>query len=178
MIPIITKRYVSPAGPLLLGSYQNTLCLCDWRTEVHSQRIDKQMQQRLSSRYQEGTSDCIEATLAQLEEYFTGQRLYFDIPLLLVGTDFQKQVWNELLHIPYGETISYAELAQRIGKPTATRAVARANGTNPLSILIPCHRVIGSNQTLIGYGGGLTAKRMLLELEKRWLESADGLGLI
>lgn len=166
MTPIITRLYTSPAGSLLLGSYQNTLCLCDWRTEVHSQRIDQQLQRRLSSRYLEGTTDCIEAAQVQLEEYFTGQRLYFDVPLLLVGTDFQKRVWRELLHIPYGTTISYAELAQRIGKPTATRAVAHANGANPLSILILCHRVIGSNQKLTGYGGGLFAKRTLLELEE------------
>ena len=89
----------------------------------------------------------------------------FDIPLLLVGTDFQKKVWEQLLAIPYGETVSYGELAASLGMPSAVRAVANANGANAISIFVPCHRVTGSGQTLTGYGGGLDAKRFLLELE-------------
>ena len=89
----------------------------------------------------------------------------FDVPLLFVGTDFQKTVWNELLNIPFGTTVSYGEMARRIGMPKAVRAVANANGANAMSIFVPCHRVIGSNRSLTGYGGGLEAKRKMLELE-------------
>lgn len=167
MKTITVRRYSSPLGPLLLGAVDNMLCLCDWRTETHSQRIDKRLQQRLSAVYREGFSDVIAITCNQLDEYFSGIRNNFDIPLLLAGTDFQQQVWKELLKIPYGTTLSYAGLAQSIGKPTATRAVANANNANPLSIIIPCHRVIGSNRTLTGYGGGLAVKQGLLDMECR-----------
>ena len=113
----------------------------------------------------DGTSEIIEKTAKELDEFFAGKRRVFDIPLLFVGTDFQKAVWNELLKIPYGKTISYGEMAQRLGMPKAVRAVANANGANAISILAPCHRVIGSDHSLTGYGGGLAAKRMLLEIE-------------
>ncbi len=103
--------------------------------------------------------------MAQLDEYFSRKRTAFDIPLAFIGTDFQKAVWNELLNIPYGTTISYAKLSQRLNNPKAIRAVAAANGANPISIFVPCHRVIGSNHKLTGYGGGLAAKKILLELE-------------
>jgi methylated-DNA-[protein]-cysteine S-methyltransferase len=102
----------------------------------------------------------------QLEEYFAGRRRAFDVPLAPVGTAFQQRVWEELQRVGYGGTISYAELAARIGRPTAIRAAGAANGRNPISILIPCHRVIGSSGSLTGYSGGLEAKRHLLELER------------
>ena len=105
------------------------------------------------------------AALLQLGEYFAGKRRQFDLPLRLEGTDFQKQVWNGLLDIGYGETLSYGELAQRIGNPKASRAVGLANGSNPISILVPCHRVIGADGSLTGYGGGLERKRWLLSHE-------------
>ena len=101
----------------------------------------------------------------QLEEYFAGRRRAFDVVLAPPGTAFQQRVWDELQRIDYGQTISYAELAARIGRPTAIRAAGAANGANPISILIPCHRVIGSDGSLTGYGGGLEAKRALLDLE-------------
>lgn len=101
----------------------------------------------------------------QLEEYFAGERQAFDVTLAPAGTEFQLRVWQELRHIPYGETISYGELAKRIGQPDASRAVGLANGANPISILIPCHRVVGTNGKLTGYGGGLENKRLLLDLE-------------
>lgn len=101
----------------------------------------------------------------QLREFFAGQRRRFDLPLDLRGTDFQKRCWQELLKIPYGETRSYAEIARAIGNPAAVRAVGLANGKNPIAIIVPCHRVIGSDGSLTGYGGGLDAKRQLLELE-------------
>ena len=106
---------------------------------------------------------------SQLREYFAGRRQSFDVELNLQGTEFQLAVWNELLRIPYGDTITYAELARRIGKPSAIRAVGAANGANPIPVIVPCHRVIGSNGTLTGYGGGIERKQWLLALEGRRL---------
>lgn len=107
----------------------------------------------------------IAAAMRQLEEYFAGTRTQFDLPLDPVGTEFQRDVWRALLTIPYGETRSYADIAHAIGRPTATRAVGAANGRNPLPIVTPCHRVIGSNGTLTGFAGGLPNKQLLLALE-------------
>jgi methylated-DNA-[protein]-cysteine S-methyltransferase len=104
---------------------------------------------------------------AQLEEYFAGTRQHFELPLHPVGTPFQLEVWHELGRIPYGVTISYGELARRIDKPLAVRAVGAANGRNPLPIVLPCHRVIGANGSLTGFGGGLPTKRYLLTMEDR-----------
>lgn len=105
----------------------------------------------------------------QLREYFSGKRRAFDFPLAPKGTPFQLAVWNALLDIPYGDTITYAELARRIDRPSAVRAVGAANGANPIPVIIPCHRVIGSNGTLTGYGGGIERKQWLLALEGRRL---------
>jgi methylated-DNA-[protein]-cysteine S-methyltransferase len=101
----------------------------------------------------------------QLEEYFAGERTTFDVRLRMLGGPFEREVWEELLRIPYGETTSYGEIAQRVGKPHASRAVGAANGRNPIAIIVPCHRVIGSDGSLTGYGGGLERKRALLDLE-------------
>ena len=103
----------------------------------------------------------------QFAAYFSGELTEFDLPLSAQGTEFQKRVWNALCTIPYATTISYAELARRVGNPKASRAVGLANGANPLSIIVPCHRVIGANGSLTGYGGGLRAKQILLDLERR-----------
>lgn len=105
------------------------------------------------------------ATRRQLEEYFAGRRTSFDLPLAPQGTSFQLRVWEELRRIPYGQTISYGELARRVGLPRAARAVGAANGANPLPIVVPCHRVIGANGTLTGFGGGIEAKAELLAIE-------------
>jgi methylated-DNA-[protein]-cysteine S-methyltransferase len=102
---------------------------------------------------------------AQLREYFAGERTGFEVPLALDGSSFERRVWSALQQIPYGETISYGELARGIGQPAAARAVGLANGRNPIAVIVPCHRVIGANGTLTGYGGGLERKRTLLELE-------------
>ncbi len=106
-----------------------------------------------------------ESLCAQLTQYFAGSLRQFDVVLSPAGTEFQQKVWQELRRIPYGETISYGELARRIGQPSASRAVGRGNGQNPISIIVPCHRVIGANGTLTGYGGGLDRKKWLLEHE-------------
>jgi len=111
----------------------------------------------------------LKETVSQLHAYFSGKLEQFDLPLAPQGTPFQLEVWLRLGEIPYGETISYGELARRIGNPNASRAVGLANGSNPISIIIPCHRVIGSNGKLTGYGGGLPIKEKLLALERRQL---------
>lgn len=113
----------------------------------------------------DGNTLLVEA-VRQLHAYFSGALRSFDLPLDMQGTDFQKRVWNRLLAIPYGQTRSYAEIAREIGRPAAVRAVGAANGANPIAIVVPCHRVIGSSGRLVGYGGGLPLKRRLLELER------------
>lgn len=162
---IKTKRYESPCGALILGSLGDKLCLCDWLVERRRDHVDRRLERILKAEFEVGTSDVIETASAQLDEFFAGQRKEFDVPLLFAGTDFQERVWKELLGIPYGETVSYGEMARRIGMPKAVRAVANANGANSISIFVPCHRVIGSDHSLTGYGGGLAAKRALLEVE-------------
>ncbi|WP_291527880.1 methylated-DNA--[protein]-cysteine S-methyltransferase [Bacteroides sp. UBA939] len=159
------QPYQSPCGELILGSFEGKLCLCDWQNGRRRELIDKRIQKNLRAQYETGMSETIRQTIIRLDEYFARQRTTFDIPLLFTGTDFQKTVWRELQNIPYGKTISYAELSGRLGNPKAVRAIASANGANAISVLVPCHRVIGSNHKLVGYGGGLPVKKMLLELE-------------
>ncbi|MGE5181579.1 MAG: methylated-DNA--[protein]-cysteine S-methyltransferase [Acidobacteriota bacterium] len=113
-----------------------------------------------------GGSAVLARTARQLDEYFAGKRRDFDLPLAPEGTAFQQRVWRELVKIPYGETWSYGELARAIGRPAAARAVGAANGKNPIAIIVPCHRVIGANGTLVGYGGGLPVKSWLLAHEQ------------
>ena len=165
MNKIRIQRYHSPCGDLMLGSFEDKLCLCDWATEKHRDIVDIRLRKMLQTGYEESSSSVIEETRRQLDEYFEGKRTTFNLPLLFAGTEFQKNVWYELLKIPYATTISYSELAKRLNIPLAVRAVANANGANGISIIVPCHRVIGSNHSLTGYAGGLDAKKKLLELE-------------
>jgi methylated-DNA-[protein]-cysteine S-methyltransferase len=162
---IIIREYKCPAGALLLGSYKGELCLCDWKYRKMRETIDRRIQKILQADYIEGNSAVIKETEKQLNEYFEKEREVFDIPMLPAGSDFQILVWDELMKVPYGSTATYMELALRINKKEAIRAVASANGANALSILIPCHRIIGSSGELVGYAGGLNAKEKLLELE-------------
>jgi len=165
MKTIQVQSYSSPCGDLLLGSLGDKLCLCDWVDKERREAMDKRIQNRLCACYEKRNSDILMKAVVQLDEYFAYERKIFDIPLLFTGTEFQQSVWQELLNIPYGKTVSYGELARKIGNPKAVRAVAAANGANPISIFVPCHRVIGSNHQLVGYGGGLAAKATLLNLE-------------
>ncbi|MGH3862792.1 methylated-DNA--[protein]-cysteine S-methyltransferase [Actinokineospora sp.] len=114
----------------------------------------------------ERDADPFGEAITQLGEYFAGDRTRFDLPMAMAGTEFQRRVWTQLCEIPYGETVSYGELAARLGKPSASRAVGLANGKNPIGLIVPCHRVIGSTGDLIGYGGGLPRKRFLLDFER------------
>lgn len=165
---IVTSRYESPCGVLLLGSFGDELCLCDWLVGKPCGYVNRRLQRLLQAEFVENTSDVIEKAAMQLDEYFARERRTFDMPLLFAGTDFQQKVWRELLKIPYGTTVSYGEMARNIGMPNAVRAVANANAANAISIFVPCHRVIGCDHSLTGYGGGLAAKRVLLELEALW----------
>lgn len=165
MNKIHIKYYKSPVGEILLGSYDGKLCLADWRYRKMRSTIDIRIQKALNAEYSEQSSTVIEKTIQQMKEYFTNERKIFDIPLLMLGTDFQKSVWKGLINIPYGKTASYLQLSKNIGNEKAVRAVASANGANAISIVIPCHRIIGSDGSLTGYAGGLPTKKKLLELE-------------
>lgn len=165
---IKVMHYHFPCGEMILGSFDGKLCLCDWPDGRRRASTDMRLQRILKAEFVEGSSNVIETVQQQLNEYFLNQRREFDIPLLFIGTDFQKKVWNELRNIPYGKTVSYGELARRIGMPKAVRAVANANAVNAISIIAPCHRVIGTDGNLTGYGGGLNRKKFLLELEKNF----------
>lgn len=164
---IVIKRYLTPCGPLLLGEYDNRLCLCDWINRKNRLQIDARITKSLCSKYDEQETELLSKIITLLNQYFEGKEIELNIPLLLVGTDFQKKVWNALMKIPYGETVSYSNLAHKLGCPKSIRAVANAIGANPLSIVVPCHRIIGANGHLTGYAGGLEAKKFLLDLEKR-----------
>jgi len=165
--PIIqTQIYSSSVGELLLGDYNNQLCLCDWRYRKMRTEVDTRIQKGLNAVFEEADTPLLVETQKQLEAYFSKKLTVFDLPLLLVGTEFQQSVWNALLQIPYGKTQTYLGLSKQLNNPKAIRAVAAANGANALSIIVPCHRIIGSNQELIGYAGGLTAKKKLLVLEQ------------
>ena len=159
------QHYFSPCGELVLASYADKLCLCDWFDSPCYERNIRRIVRYFKASFKTETSSVLEEAKRQLDEYLAGNRKAFDIPLHLVGTDFQQQVWNELLNIPYGATTSYKEIAQSIGKPKAVRAVAGAIGANGISIIIPCHRIVGSDNSLTGYAGGLEAKKMLLQIE-------------
>ena len=144
-------------GRLLLAREGRSLRLISFQGGRRSQRPDPRWHER---------ADAFDDVVSQLTEYFAGQRQRFELPLAPQGTPFQQRVWRALLDVPYGVTISYAQLAARIGQPSASRAVGLANGSNPLPIVIPCHRVIGANGTLTGYGGGLPIKERLLAFER------------
>jgi methylated-DNA-[protein]-cysteine S-methyltransferase len=132
--------------------------------------VDDRLKKGLNAGFVEQDDEILEKTRNQLDEYLDGNRKEFDIPLLMVGTDFQKSVWNALLQVPYGATSSYLQIAKAVGNEKAVRAVGSANGANPISIIIPCHRIIGSDGQLVGYGGGLSVKERLLKLEQRKMD--------
>jgi methylated-DNA-[protein]-cysteine S-methyltransferase len=154
---ITTTTMESPVGTLTLTAVDGRL------TGLH---MDGQRHAPTSSEDWERDDDGLAAVVDQLEAYFAGSRETFDVPLDLHGTDFQRRVWAGLLEIPYGETMSYGELARRVARPGASRAVGLANGRNPVAIIVPCHRVIGADGTLTGYGGGLDRKVWLLDHER------------
>ena len=166
MNKINIQYFKTPVGEMILGSYDNKLCMADWRYRKNRESIDRRLQKGLNAIYVEEESTVLKLAKEELEAYFQGLCKTFDIPLLLVGTEFQKSVWQGLLQIPFCTTASYKELAQNIDNKKAVRAVSSAVGANAISIFIPCHRIIGYDGSLTGYAGGLEAKKKLLELEK------------
>ena len=167
---INTGIFKTGYGELIIGSFENQLCLCDWRYRKMRSAIDQRMEAGLHAVYKESESDIIIETRRQLSAYFAGELKLFDLPSLLVGSDFQKKVWKLLQEIPFGKTESYAGLSEKLGDVKAIRAVASANGANAISIIVPCHRVIGSDGSLTGYAGGLQTKRSLLRLENAFAQ--------
>jgi len=159
----------SPIGELLLLSDGDRLTGLHMQKQAHWSGMQPHWRR---------DDSCVHEARTQLRAYFAEELKSFELPLDLQGTDFQKRVWNELLQIPYGETISYGELARRIAQPNASRAVGLANGRNPVSIVVPCHRVVGANGTLTGYGGGLPRKRWLLDHERGVPRAWLALGLV
>jgi len=166
MRQINIQYYKTKVGELILGSFNGNLCMVDYRDREKRKAIDSRVTKGLGAEFREQDSAVLVKTRDQLNEYFIGSRRVFDIPLLMVGTDFQRQVWEALLKVTYGTTASYFQLAKDIGKEKAVRAVANANGANAIGIIIPCHRIIRSNGYLGGYAGGLLANKRLLKLEK------------
>jgi len=152
---------------LILGSFNGQLCLADWCYRKLRPSIDKRIKVGLDAEFIEEGSDIIEKTKEQLNEYFNCRRTQFELSLLLIGTEFQKDVWNALQQIPYGKRETYLGLSKKLGKVNAIRAVASANGANAISIIVPCHRVIGSNGNLVGYAGGINVKKRLLDIESK-----------
>ena len=163
---IYTQYIKFPKTEMILGSHNDQICICDFRYRKMRTAIDKRIQNALSAEFIDQNNDILELTKIQLTEYFAGQRTHFSLPLLTIGTEFQKKVWRYLQKITYSTTASYLELANKTGNENAVRAVANANGANALAIIIPCHRVIASDGSLGGYAGGVPLKRYLLNLEK------------
>lgn len=165
-MPLVSYLYTTPLGEMLALCTERGLCLLEFVGQKGVARERAQVEAYCGVQAHPGASAITEQLGTELTRYFGGDLRTFDIPLDWVGTAFQKDVWKTLLLIPYGETWTYAQEATVMGRPTAVRAVAAANGQNKISIVVPCHRVIGSNGTLTGYGGGLPRKQWLLALER------------
>ena len=161
------KYYKTKIGELILGSFDGKLCMLDFRYRKMRTTVDNRIKKEIDAEFIEKDDLVLEKTRRQLDEYLDGSRKEFDIPLLIIGTDFQKNVWNSIMKVPYGATSTYLQLAKDMDHKKAVRAVASANGANSIGLIIPCHRIIGSNGQLVGYGGGLAIKKRLLKLEQK-----------
>jgi len=166
MNQIKIQYHKTKIGELILGSFEHKLCMLDFRFRKMRKTVDNRLKKGLQAEFIEEDDDILKKTRKQVDEYLCGERKEFNLPLLMIGTDFQKSVWKSLMTVKYGETASYLDLAKTINNKKAVRAVANANGANSLGLIIPCHRIIGCNGELVGYGGGLPTKKRLLKLEK------------
>jgi AraC family transcriptional regulator of adaptative response/methylated-DNA-[protein]-cysteine methyltransferase len=163
---IRVSRTPTPLGPMLIGATDDELVLLEFVDRRQLSAEIRKIGGRLGAVFVPDTNPLIERVSDQLRGYFAAERRDFDLPVHLVGSDFERDVWSALLAIPYGETRSYTDVATAVGRPAAVRAVGRANGMNAVAIVVPCHRVVGSDGRLVGYGGGLWRKERLLELER------------
>ena len=164
---ISVTRILTPLGPMLAGATEEGICLLEFVDRRMLETQIRRLKKLFNAEFVPGTNKHFDVLAKQLKEYFDKNRIIFDVPLQLPGTEFQVKVWEELMKIPFGSSRSYKEQAIALNNPKAVRAVARANGDNRIAIIIPCHRVIGSNGELVGYGGGVWRKKYLLELEKK-----------
>jgi AraC family transcriptional regulator of adaptative response/methylated-DNA-[protein]-cysteine methyltransferase len=164
---IYTYQISTPLGPMIAGAVKEGICLLEFTDRRGFETQLKVLQKRFEAPIVTSTTPLLEKLKKQLEEYFAGKRNKFDLPIAAHGSDFQKRVWKALQEIPHGETRSYKDQAIAIGNQKAVRAVAKANGENRIAIIIPCHRVIGSNGDLVGYAGGLERKKFMLDLERK-----------
>ena len=162
-------------GELVLGSYDSKLCLLDFRYRKMRFAVDNRLKKTLNAKFVFQDNKILKETREQITEYLMAERKTFDLPILSVCRDVQKQVWDALLKINQGETSSYLDIAKYIGNEKAVRAVASANGANAIAVIIPCHRIIGSDGELVGYGGGLPIKKRLLNLEEKHSKLANHL---
>ena len=164
---IDVQFYKTKIGDLIIGCFDEKLCLLDFRYRKMRATVDARIKKGLKAEFVENNNDTINQAKHQLDEYLGGARKEFNLPLLMVGTTFQKSVWEALMKVPYGATSTYLQLAKEINNEKAVRAVASANGANAIGLVVPCHRIIGSNGQLVGYGGGLSVKKQLLNLEQQ-----------
>ncbi len=163
---VYLNRILTPLGPMLAGATNEGVCLLEFMDRRMLETQLKILVKRFNCSFVPGSNDIISKLNVELKEYFKGSLKNFTIPVIVPGTEFQSMVWKNLRTIPFGQTISYESLAKKIGKPAAVRAVGKANGDNRIAIVIPCHRVIGKDGNLTGYGGGLWRKKFLIELER------------
>jgi methylated-DNA-[protein]-cysteine S-methyltransferase len=162
LVSILNENFASvvfdsPVGQLFVRAEAGQLVALSF--------VDARLRTTVTQAGDIASREIVTAVASQIGEYFAGSRTAFDVPLKFVGSSFNIRVWEELRHIPYGKTLAYGQLAKQIGEPDAARAVGAANGANPIAIIVPCHRVIGANGHLVGYGGGLERKQFLLDLE-------------
>ncbi|OHD70451.1 MAG: XRE family transcriptional regulator [Spirochaetes bacterium RBG_16_49_21] len=170
---IKTTRITTPLGPMLAGATDEGICLLEFIDRRMIETQIKRLSTRLRARFTPGINPHLIRLQYEIDQYFSGARKQFSVPLAAAGTEFQQKVWRMLQRLPYGKTISYKELAQMLSSPRSVRAVAGANGDNMIALLIPCHRVIGSDGNLTGYGGGLRRKKYLLDLERSKMNQSN-----
>lgn len=164
---IYYQRFWSPLGPMVACATKQGICLLEFSDRIMLEGELSKLRGHFKGMFIQKTTEILSLLFSELSEYFNGARTTFSVPLHTVGSDFDKQVWQKLIDIPYGNTTTYGALAQKLGTPNSARPVANSNGRNMLSILIPCHRVIAANGALTGYGGGLERKKSLLDLEEK-----------
>ena len=174
---ITTTQIETELGTMIAGAVEEGICLLEFSDRRMLKAEYRDLARYLNTTIEEGDHKHFKILIKQLKEYFEGSRKEFSLPLVTPGTDFQQAVWKELTNIPFGSTRSYLEQSVAMGKPGSIRAVANANGMNRISIIIPCHRVIGSDGNLTGYGGGLKRKKWLLDHEKKYSGKAVDLTL-